>query len=66
MGNGISNRGESMEKQITMEYLDKLGDEIWEVKKREKNNRYSDREIYLNSLLDYIDRIQAVIEKGEI
>ncbi len=60
------NRGEDMEKQITMEYLNKLGDEIWKVKEREKNNRYSDREMYLNSLLDYIDRIQAVIEKGEI
>ena len=55
-----------MEKQITIEYLNKLGDEIWEVKRKEKNNRYSDREIYLDSLLEYIDRIQTVIEKGEI
>ena len=55
-----------MEKQITIEYLNKLGDEIWEVKRKEKNNRYSDRGIYLDSLLEDIDRISAIIEKGEI
>ncbi len=55
-----------MEKQITIEYLNKLGDEIWEAKRKEKNNRYSDRGIYLDSLLEYIDKIHAVIENGEI
>jgi hypothetical protein len=66
MANGISKMNKDMEKQITIDYLEKLADEIWEVKRKEKNYRYSDREIYLDSLLDYIDRIQAVIEKGEI
>ena len=55
-----------MKKQITIDYLEKLADEIWEVKRKEKNYRYSERGIYLDNLLEYIDKIQAVIEKGEI
>ena len=66
MANGISNMSNDIKKQITIDYLEKLADEIWEVKRKEKNYRYSDRGIYLDSLLEYIDKIQAVIEKGEI
>lgn len=55
-----------MEKKITLEYLDKLGDKVWELKKKENLNRYDDRMIYLDSLLEDIDRIQNIIEKGEI
>mgnify|MGYP001243167293 CR=1 FL=1 len=66
MANGISKMNKDMKKQITIDYLEKLADEIWEVKRKEKNYRYSERGIYLDNLLEYIDKIQAVIEKGEI
>ena len=66
MANGISKMNKDMKKQITIDYLEKLADEIWEVKRKEKNYRYSERGIYLDNLLEYVDKIQAVIEKGEI
>lgn len=55
-----------MEKEITLKYLDKLGDEVWEAIKKENLWRYDNRRIYLNNILDSIDKIQAIIEKGEI
>lgn len=55
-----------MEKEITLKYLDKLGDKMWEVIEKEGLWRYDERRIYLDNLLMSIDRIQAIIEKGGI
>lgn len=55
-----------MEKRITLNYLDRLGDKVCEIKKKEKLDRYDNRRIYLDNILDSIDKIQAIIEKGEI
>ena len=55
-----------MEKEITLKYLDKLGDEVWEAIKKENLYRYDDRRIYLDNVLDSIDRVYAIIVKGEI
>lgn len=54
-----------MEKTITLKYLDKLSDKVWETIQRENLDRYSDRRIYLDSILDSIDKVYAVIKKGE-
>ena len=53
-------------KQITLEYLDKLAEDIWDIIKKENNYRYSDRRIYLDDLLISIDKVEAIIENDKI
>lgn len=55
-----------MEKEITLKYLDGLAEKIWEVIEKENLWRYDNRRIYLDNILESIDKIQAIIEKGEI
>ena len=52
-----------MEKEITLKYSEELTEKIWEVIEKENLWRYDNRRIYLDNILDSIDKIQAIIEK---